>query len=346
MKLFLNVRKKSFSARRVLVVLVLFSGCAAIAVDASSGGIAVYKAVTSLQICVLAAGMFLSSLWELKHASVFAKVSLVLQLTLLLDGISCLCGKPSLPWDRSLAILPFMVSAVAAAVFIAGIFRRMISMSLLAKKGTVWGCMELSVEAFNIVVFMLLSVVFSMGMMSDAKGGTLTGYVSVAFMSLQLVAMIIRIWRGSLMVIMSSHEDAIMESFRISQVEIGNGSRATAYRELYDRILEHFEKDKPFLNSSLAISDVAQAVFSNKSYISRVISSYTGRNFRQFVNYYRIAYAMTLFRKDPGLNVTKLSMMAGFNSVVSFNMAFRFFMDENPSEWCRKERYKILKKKK
>ena len=44
--------------------------------------------------------------------------------------------------------------------------------------------------------------------------------------------------------------------------------------------------------------------------------------------------------------VNELAEMSGFNSVVSYNMAFRLFMNENPSDWCRKERQKIRKKKK
>lgn len=346
MKLFFNVRKKSLPARQILVILVLFFGCAAFAVDAFTGRIVVYKVAASLQICVMTAGAFLSSLWDVRHAVVFAKVSLAGQILLCLEGVSSAFGFCSLSWDASSAVILFTLSMVAVSCFAAGICRRVMNLRLLAKDGTVWGCMELCIESFNVVIFQLLSMTMVIGVSAGTPAGRIVSYVCMLLIALQAVALTIRVWRGSLMVIMSSHEDAVMESLKISQVEVSNGARPAAYRELYDRILEYFERDKPFLNSSLTISDVVQVVFSNKSYISRVISSYTGRNFRQFVNYYRVAYAITLFRKDPGLNITKLSMMSGFNSVVSFNMAFRLFMDENPSEWCRKERYKILKKKK
>jgi transcriptional regulator GlxA family with amidase domain len=46
------------------------------------------------------------------------------------------------------------------------------------------------------------------------------------------------------------------------------------------------------------------------------------------------------------LKIAELANMSGFNSVVSYNMAFRLFMNENPSEWCRKERAKSKIKKK
>jgi phosphoglucomutase len=55
---------------------------------------------------------------------------------------------------------------------------------------------------------------------------------------------------------------------------------------------------------------------------------------------------MDSFRNNPTLKVAELSSLSGFNSVVSYTSAFRLFMNETPSEWCRKERSKLLKTKK
>ena len=144
---------------------------------------------------------------------------------------------------------------------------------------------------------------------------------------------------------MRERETRILESLKISQVEMANGVKPDAYRDLYDRILEYFETERPFLNNNLTMNDIVKVVFSNKTYISRVISLYTGRNFCQFVNYYRVAYAMERFRDNPSLRVAEMAMKSGFNSVVSFNMAFRLFMNENPSDWCRRERQRIVRRK-
>ena len=103
---------------------------------------------------------------------------------------------------------------------------------------------------------------------------------------------------------------------------------------------------KPYLDGNLTINDVVKVVYSNKVYISKAICHYTGRNFRQFLNYYRVAYSMDLFRENPEFKVSELAEKSGFNTVVSYKMAFRLFMNETPSEWCRKERSKILKQKK
>ena len=51
-----------------------------------------------------------------------------------------------------------------------------------------------------------------------------------------------------------------------------------------------------------------------------------------------------MFRQNPKLKIVDLYQACGFNSVASYNMAFRLFMNENPSEWFRKERKKLLER--
>ena len=118
------------------------------------------------------------------------------------------------------------------------------------------------------------------------------------------------------------------------------------YKNLYERVLEYFVEEKPYLNPNLTINDIVEVVFSNKLYISKAISQYTGRNFCQFVNYYRVIHAVELYRNNTNLKVLELASRSGFNSVVSFGMAFRLYMGEKPGDWCRKEKYRLDKLKK
>lgn len=57
-------------------------------------------------------------------------------------------------------------------------------------------------------------------------------------------------------------------------------------------------------------------------------------------------YAVELFRSDPTLKVLELATKCGFNSVVSFGMAFRLYMGEKPGDWCRREKFRLEKLKK
>jgi len=113
---------------------------------------------------------------------------------------------------------------------------------------------------------------------------------------------------------------------------------------LYDRCCRYMTERRPFLVESFSLEDLAKAVFTNKGYLSRTINRFSGRNFRQYVNYYRVMYAMELFRNNMGLRVSDLAYLSGFHSVTSFFQSFKLVMGEPPSHWCSRVRRKYLKK--
>ncbi len=115
-------------------------------------------------------------------------------------------------------------------------------------------------------------------------------------------------------------------------------------RELFVRCCRYMELRKPFLVESFSLDDLALAMFTNKLYLSQTINACTGRNFRNFVNNYRVLYAMELFKKNNRLRVSDLSNLSGFHSPVTFNMAFKLMMDEAPGAWCIRVRLQNQRK--
>lgn len=116
---------------------------------------------------------------------------------------------------------------------------------------------------------------------------------------------------------------------------------------LYDRCCRYMTDRRPFLVPSFTLQDLANAVFTNKAYLSKTINHYSGKNFRQYVNYYRVMYSMELFRNNMSLRVTQLSELSGFRSETSYFQSFKKVMGESPSAWCarmRESHNKRLKK--
>lgn len=107
---------------------------------------------------------------------------------------------------------------------------------------------------------------------------------------------------------------------------------------LYDRCCRYMADRKPFLVESFSLGDLSNALFTNKVYLSKTINYYSGKNFRNYINYYRVMYAMELFRKNKSLRVTELGHLAGFRSNTTFNQAFKLVMEESPSTWCARLR--------
>lgn len=130
------------------------------------------------------------------------------------------------------------------------------------------------------------------------------------------------------------------EIFAIARGEIRNIGRGTFINDsrmetIYANVVEYMEKEKPYLDPSYSIYDMAQHTGTNKTYISKVINIYSGRNFCQFLNWYRVRYASAYANDNPDVKVTELALMSGFNSNVSFNSAFKVFMGYSPGEYLQ-----------
>ena len=109
---------------------------------------------------------------------------------------------------------------------------------------------------------------------------------------------------------------------------------------LYDRCCRYMAERKPFLVESFSLNDLAGALYTNKVYLSKTVNYYSGKNFRNYLNYYRVMYAMELFRRNKSLTVSELGSLSGFHSGTTFNQAFKAVMKESPSTWCARLRKK------
>lgn len=105
--------------------------------------------------------------------------------------------------------------------------------------------------------------------------------------------------------------------------------------EMFDRLEKYMLEKEPFLNENLSLAELAAEMYTNKTYLSRTINLKSGKNYCQYINQYRVNYAVQVIKKDRRVKVIELAMISGFHSVASFNMAFRLFMGDTPSEYMR-----------
>ena len=262
--------------------------------------------------------------------------------------ILCAAGVLKVMGPAACMILSVLAATSLCSLFIWMLWRRLRDVKSIMKSGNVWSFVTLCVDCVYVLSpLMTVSVLCPIYVAFPSVEFPI--FLAVALLVLQVVAVAVRVSYDCAFVVLGNHERVIVESMKISHMEMSSSSDPRGeeqYKELYERIVLYFEMSKPYLDGNLTISDVVKVVYSNKVYISKAICHYTGRNFRQFVNYYRIIYSIDLFRSNLELKVAELAEKSGFNTVVSYTMAFRLFMNETPSEWCRKERSKILKTKK
>lgn len=158
----------------------------------------------------------------------------------------------------------------------------------------------------------------------------------VAALSL-LVVLWIRARSGKTCFLSSSLENRIRTlSLDFTKGELSEKmAKDSLKNELYQRICAQMDKSRPYLNPSLSVGDLSSLVGVNKTYLSQVINACSGKNFCQFVNSYRIQYAVHLLDEEPNLKIMEVAIMSGFHTVVSFNMAFKLLMKMTPGEYIR-----------
>ena len=107
-------------------------------------------------------------------------------------------------------------------------------------------------------------------------------------------------------------------------------------RILYHRITCFMEEKRPFLYGDFSIGELSKKMFASQARISRAIKRYSQMNFRGFVNSYRVKYASNLISKDPRMKMEEVARLSGFNTIPTFNTAFKTVMNERPSEYQAK----------
>ena len=126
-------------------------------------------------------------------------------------------------------------------------------------------------------------------------------------------------------------KDIIKGNLRTSYIEKADEDKKM--NNLYRRVVMYMEEKRPYLDQTFDMASLADLMFTNKLYLSKTINVLSGRNFRQFVNYYRVQRAIELFKQDPRLKICEVSEMSGFHTAVSFNMSFKVNTGKTPTEW-------------
>jgi len=102
------------------------------------------------------------------------------------------------------------------------------------------------------------------------------------------------------------------------------------------RVLDFFEKEKPWIEPELTLSELAAKMGSNSSVLSQVINAGFDKNFNDFVNGYRVGAFKQKIRQPETAHLTLLAVAldCGFNSKATFNRAFRKLTGLSPKEFA------------
>jgi AraC-like DNA-binding protein len=95
--------------------------------------------------------------------------------------------------------------------------------------------------------------------------------------------------------------------------------------------------EKPYKNADLSVSDLAEMLGTKPHVLSRIINDSYHKNFRDFVNTYRVEEFIRLANTKEFKHYTFLALAqeVGFNSKSTFNLAFKKMTNQSPREYFK-----------
>lgn len=97
-------------------------------------------------------------------------------------------------------------------------------------------------------------------------------------------------------------------------------------------------EEQLFLQPGLTLTDVAERLNTNKTYISKAVNQTYKLGFPEMLNVLRVDYAEQYIRKHPRATQEEIAKASGFLSASSFNSTFKRITGYTPKVWAASNR--------
>ena len=112
--------------------------------------------------------------------------------------------------------------------------------------------------------------------------------------------------------------------------EKGEAGQPNILDELPALLTATVSQERLYLRPDLKITDVANLLHTNRTYVSRVLKEEMGTTFADFINRQRIDHACELMQRQPEVSINELAHNSGFSSVSSFYRNFKLYKGCSP----------------
>ncbi len=96
-----------------------------------------------------------------------------------------------------------------------------------------------------------------------------------------------------------------------------------------------FEREKPYLNDDLRLTDLQRVFPISRSYLSQLFNKELGMSFSDYVNQFRVEESKRLMDAEPLASIQEIAERSGFHSMSTFRRAFIKQTGIVPSEYKR-----------
>ena len=104
--------------------------------------------------------------------------------------------------------------------------------------------------------------------------------------------------------------------------------------ELKQKLVDLMDREQPYLKSDLRLDELANMLGIPRHHTSQVINEHFDQNFNDFVNNYRIRFAIQLLEQENSpYHIKEIAYQSGFNNYVSFYKSFKKITGQLPKEY-------------
>lgn len=109
---------------------------------------------------------------------------------------------------------------------------------------------------------------------------------------------------------------------------------------LMERIDMVMENERLYLQPDLTLISLCERVGTNRTYASKAIKDAKGCNFSDYVNRYRLAYALDILKQTPkeDIVIQNIASQCGCGSIQTFYRYFKLFYNETPTQWLERNK--------
>lgn len=106
-------------------------------------------------------------------------------------------------------------------------------------------------------------------------------------------------------------------------------------KELAELLIQTMKVEKPYLDGDFTINKLAIQLDKSRTYISQVVNEYFNKNFKNFINEFRVREACRLLVTKKNLTIEAIAKEVGFKSKSSFNTAFKYYTGLTPTTFIK-----------
>lgn len=126
----------------------------------------------------------------------------------------------------------------------------------------------------------------------------------------------------------------------ISMVQSRPQVKVEPPKTLIERIDAAMVNGLLFLKPDLSLVSLSEQIGTNRTYASKAIKDAKGCNFSDYVNRYRLEYALNLMNNTPKdkIVIQNIATQCGCGSIQTFYRYFKIFYNETPSQWIERNK--------